>query len=138
MKHFLVVTLLTLSTISFAQNPYIGTWVSYDIKSFKNLDSIPDTQRNSFNSSIVFDEDLTFVKITNGVTTIGIYEFTKNKFNFLEKDDFGNYSVSWSIRWPKNTTDPLPKTSEIDLCYPELFSVDGNFVELDVYYIKTL
>lgn len=55
---------------------------------------------------------------------------------FLEKNVQGKYYVSWSLRWPKNTLDPLPQTPEIDLCYPELFTVNGRPTELDVYYVK--
>jgi len=44
--------------------------------------------------------------------------------------------VTWSIRWPKNSLNPMPQTSNIDLSYPEIFKVKGKGTELDVYYIK--
>lgn len=136
MKYSFTVIILILSTYSYTQNPYVGTWVTYEILSFKNIDTLSFKQKKEFSSSIVFKEDMTYEKITNGKTTNGKYQFKKNKFKYLEKDDFGNYTVTWSIRWPKNTLDPMPETLEIDLCYPEEFKINGKLAELDVYYIK--
>lgn len=79
---------------------------------------------------------MTFIKITNGDSISGKYEYTSNKFYFLEKNVKGEFSISWVIRWPRKTKDPLPGTSPIDLCYPELFTINGKLPELYVYYIK--
>ncbi|WP_157454187.1 hypothetical protein [Crocinitomix catalasitica] len=136
MKLIFTVTILIISTCAFSQNPYVGTWTAYDILSFKNIDTLSAEQKKEFSSFIVFKEDMTFEKNTNGTTTHGKYEFKKNKFRFLEKDHRGIYKVAWEIRWPKNTLDPMPDTLEIDLSYPELFKINGKYAELDVYYIK--
>lgn len=136
MKTILLCISIIATQLSYAQNPYAGKWVMYDIKSFKDRDTISEDEKNKFQSTIIFNEDITFTKKTNGSVTSGKYEYTSNKFIFLEKNVQGKYYVSWSLRWPKNTLDPLPQTPEIDLCYPELFTVNGRPTELDVYYVK--
>lgn len=98
MRILLTITLFIAFKISVAQNPYIGKWVVYDINSFKGKDTNSNDQKDNFKSVIHFKEDLTFIKITNGVTTYGRYEYTSNRFKFLEKNKLGEYDISWRAR----------------------------------------
>jgi hypothetical protein len=136
MKCLFTLSLLLLSSFIFAQNPYVGLWVVYDIQPFKERDSISLEQKESYESAILFREDMTFEKNTNGAVTHGKYEFSDNKFRFLEQNKKGEYKLSFSLRWPKNTNDPVTSTPTFDLLYPEFIEVDGRFVALDFYYIK--
>jgi len=71
MKYKFTFIIFIISTFSFSQNPYIGTWIAYNIISFNNIDTLSIKQKNDFTSSISFKEDLTYIKITNGQTSIG-------------------------------------------------------------------
>jgi hypothetical protein len=94
-----------------------------------------------FQSQIEFKSDLTYTISTNGVVKNGKYELKKNKLIFLEEQENGQFEHAWMLRWPKSSTDPFPRTKEIDINYPHLFELKkpGNGsskIELDVYYKK--
>lgn len=135
MKHVLTFLIIINTSIVFSQNPYIGKWISYDVKSFKKKDSIPQSISN-INSYIIFNSDLSFEKYHEGKITLGRYCFKKNKLKFFEKEKDGTYFKSWSIRWPRKTNDPIPRTPLVDICYPELFIINNEYYEWDVYYKK--
>lgn len=138
MKISIVFLSLLLSSTLFGQeNPFVGKWVVYDIQPFAKKTEIPSTLKEGMEAYIFFKEDFTFVKNVNGVIVQGQYEFTGNKLIFKEPNDKGEYVKSWLIRWPKNTKDPLPLTPEIDIMYPELYSILDKNVEIDFYYIKS-
>lgn len=119
-----------------AQNPYVGKWQLYDIQLFNKKDSLSSSEIKSYSSTITFFKDHTFEKIAMGDTLKGKYEYTANKLIFLEKNSEGEYKPGWTIRWPKKSNDPMPRTPLIDICYPELINVHGILSEWDFYYIK--
>lgn len=133
-----MIFMLTICGLSHAQNQFLGKWKMYDVLSFKELESVEFDQREGFDAYILFKENMTFEKSVNGSIVEGKYEVKKNKLIFFEKDENGVYQISWSLRWPKNTRDPLPRTKVVDICYPELLTIDGRKVELDVYYEKIM
>jgi len=143
MKLFTTLLFSFFSFWSLAQNPYTGTWESYEIRSFKERYKIKEGEFSSFKSVIVLRDDLTYTKTTEGIESQGKYEFDGNKFYFYRLNRDGSYAPDWMMRWPKNTTDPSPATTEsFDLNYPEVFAGRNEKgveipVELDVYYRKT-
>jgi hypothetical protein len=129
-KIIIPVILMLFSFKSPSENPYTGTWKSYEIKSFHGeVHKFPD-----FYSEIIFNADMTFTKTTRGNKTTGKYQFTSNTFKFLVADSSGKYKSDWFLR--------VPKGDKIPMRYPELFTIkDENgkdqLAELDVYYKKT-
>jgi hypothetical protein len=114
-------------------NPFVGTWESSTISSFKDIYKIKEGEFSDFTSTIIFYENFTFTKNTNGKVTNGTYEFTKTKLKFFESTFNNGQTAAWTIRQPKEKL--LDNVN-----YPELFSVDGGSrkVELDVYYVKVI
>lgn len=137
MKILFTLCVLFCTTTAISQNPYIGKWVVNDIREFKDRVIFSDAEKKAYDSHITFKSDMTYEKLTDGVKTLGIYEFESNKLRFYEKNSFGEFQKTWSLRWPKKGKDPMPNTPEIDICFPELFTVKGTVYELNVYYVKS-
>ncbi len=135
-RKLLLMAFLCHTSFLMAQNPFVGKWVVADIKHFHDRYALSEDQKDNFESTIIFNEDYTLIKITNGITTEGKYELSENKLYLYKKDDKGVYEKDWLIRWPKSTNDPCPETPQIDFIYPESFEIKGKPVDFDVYYVK--
>lgn len=135
-RKFLLIVFLSQTSYLMAQNTFVGKWIVSDIKHFNDRYDLSEEQKNNFESIIIFNEDYTLTKITNGIITEGKYALSENKLYLYKKNDKGVYEKDWLIRWPKNISDPCPETPEIDFIYPESFQINGKPVGFDVYYVK--
>jgi hypothetical protein len=142
-------SLLILSTISgimwswqiSSDNSILGTWQSYKLIPLARRATVSDSLKKNFQSTISFNNDSIYIKITNGVKTLGKYKLESNRLTFYRKNEKGQWTHDWLMRWPKGDKDPYPMTKEIDIDYLELLPIinkKGEKVigEVDVLYSK--
>lgn len=99
-------------------NQFTGLWKLNEIIPFPKDSKITDPKADSIDSQIEFFDDLTFTLTINNVESTGKYEFTSNKLIFIERNVNEEFAPSFSLRWPKKTNDPYPRTIGIDVIYP--------------------
>jgi hypothetical protein len=137
MKALLIIGTILLT--SFTPNPndfFVGKWVFSEFRPFNDKYKVIDEKAKDYNSEFVFYKDGRFTQTINGESVNGKYALKKpNKIEFVDKDG------TWTVRWPKNTEDPYPRTEAIDFPYPVVMMVsdeEGNefLMEIDCLYKK--
>jgi hypothetical protein len=140
--NFIISILLTFSLLYTQQeNPYVGTWESYDMKLINKRSKINLKEYSNFHSTFIFKEDSTFIKITNGKKSNGRYKFTKNKFKFYEEDSISKHIITFNEGWFNVDNSLNPYKGGMGLVYPENITVKNKKGEdrldvIEIYYRK--
>lgn len=121
MKNLILPVLFSVIAVtSFAQtSDLIGTWESYDVYPVNsNKEQMTEEMKSNFHSTITFNDDSTFVLVTDGLhAMMGKFSYRNGFITLFQLSGFENYQRFCEFQW-SDGQDPNPATAPIDITIP--------------------